>query len=65
MQEGDGREGVCRKGVSTAALLKGFDAVLRGHKAMSAGDFNDDHTYKERLNQVRWTRCHIGTRITK
>jgi hypothetical protein len=51
--------------VSTAALLREFDATLKGHKAMAAGDFNDDHTYKERLNQVRWTRCHIGTRITK
>jgi hypothetical protein len=30
-----------------------FDAVRREHAAMSAEAYNDDHVYKQKLNQVR------------
>ena len=30
-----------------------FDAVRIAHAAMSAEAYNDDHVYKQKLNQVR------------
>ena len=30
-----------------------FDAVRREHAAMPAEAYNDDHVYKQKLNQVR------------
>ena len=30
-----------------------FDAVRREHAAMAAEAYNDDHVYKQKLNQVR------------
>ena len=30
-----------------------FDAVRREHAAMSAEAYNNDHVYKQKLNQVR------------
>ena len=33
--------------------MDAFDAVRREHAAMSAEAYNDDHVYKQKLNQVR------------
>jgi hypothetical protein len=33
--------------------MDAFDAVRRAHAAMSAEAYNDDHVYKQKLNQVR------------
>jgi cell fate (sporulation/competence/biofilm development) regulator YlbF (YheA/YmcA/DUF963 family) len=33
--------------------MDAFDAVQRQHAAMSAEAYNDDHVYKQKLNQVR------------
>jgi hypothetical protein len=30
-----------------------FDAVWREHAAMAVKAYNDDHVYKQKLNQVR------------
>ena len=33
--------------------MRAFDAVRREHAAMDAEAYNDDHVYKQKLNQVR------------
>jgi hypothetical protein len=33
--------------------MDAFDAVRREHAAMSAEAYNNDHVYKQKLNQVR------------
>jgi hypothetical protein len=38
--------------VDAASLLKDFDAVGRKHEAMLPEAFNDDHVYKQNLNEV-------------
>jgi hypothetical protein len=43
---------VRRQGVNAESLIAEFDKVGKEHKMMTADMFNDDHTYKEKLNQV-------------
>jgi hypothetical protein len=40
------------QGVSVQMLMTEFDLVRREHELIDAGAFNNDHTYKEKLNQV-------------
>ena len=41
-----------RQGVDAAGLAAAFDLVRAEHEAQPAESFNDDPTYKARLNQV-------------
>jgi hypothetical protein len=44
---------VFRQGGDISSLMGAFDAVRSAHAAMSAEAYNDDHVYKQKLNQVR------------
>ncbi len=41
------------QGAEVEAMLRAFDAMRRGHEGMHADTFNDEGTYKNRLNEVR------------
>ena len=38
--------------MDAASLINDFDAVGGKHKVMPPEEFNDDHVYKQNLNQV-------------
>ncbi len=40
------------QGVGCGALMGAFDGVMRRHGAADAASYNDDATYKFRLNEV-------------
>jgi hypothetical protein len=42
-----------QQGGDISSLMCAFDAVRREHAAMPAEAYNDDHVYKQKLNQVR------------
>jgi hypothetical protein len=42
-----------QQGGDSSSLMGAFDAVRREHAAMPAEAYNDDHVYKQKLNQVR------------
>ncbi len=50
---GNTGRGTMLQGAGVEGLLKVFDAVRREHEGMDADTFNNDATYKTRLNGVR------------
>ena len=50
------------QGADAGALMRSFDAVRREQEVMAAEAYNNDGTFKERLNQVARGRARaLGT----